>query len=91
VKPETARTASARRSAHVASASAGRPSRARTREPYSRVEVRQSPCTSTTSFARDRVAIRPSSHATPSNALSATTASGANERSSRATRAGSVA
>ena len=86
---ERARVASARRSEKAASASAARPMGFREDEPYSRVNVRQSPCTSTISGVRLRASVRPASTAAPTKGSAATTASGRNSRSWFLTRSGS--
>src|SRR5581483_3939937 len=91
VNDERARWPSACLTAQPASASPTGAAPARRREPYRRVDVRQSPCTSTSSFARERVVRRAISAATASYGLSATITSGSNARSSRATSKGSDA
>ena len=84
VNAETARRWSALRTAQPATRSPTGAIAERTRDPYSRVEVCQSPWTSTTSFTGDRSRRRASSAATPSYGLSATITSGRKSRSSRA-------
>src|SRR5207302_1510409 len=64
---------------------------ARSREPYSRVGARQSPCRSAITAVSTRASRRAASAAAVSWAPWATTASGRNSRSSRAIRAGSPA
>ena len=77
---ETVRTASARRRAAVPSRSTSGPSTRRADEPYSRVAVRQSPCSSTTTLARLPASRRPSMQAAASYGLWASTASGSKSR-----------
>ena len=89
VNGETVRTASARRSAAAATASPSPPTTRREDEPYSRVDVRQSPCTSTMTRAGTRARRRASSAAAPSYGVWQTTACGRKSRSIAAVRHGS--
>jgi hypothetical protein len=82
---ETARTLADRRTPKPAIASASVPSLRRVGEPYSRANVRQSPCSSTITGTP----VRATSAAAASYGLCATIASGRNCRTSRRKRSGS--
>ena len=88
VNVETARVESARRTAASATRSASGVTSRRPREPYRRVNVFQSPWTSTTTFTRRRASVRPSMAAAPRKGSDAKTTSGSNSWISRRRRKG---
>ena len=89
MKLETARVASARRTAWAATASAKGLISRRAGEPYSRENVRQSPCTSTITGTRRRASARPASAAAPRKGSDAKIACGRKLRIWRRSRSGS--
>ena len=91
VKSETVRTSSTCLTAQAAMRSANGLRRRRVREPYNRVAVRQSPCTSRITFARLREKRRAITAEAASCAPWTSTASGSNSRSNLRIRNGSDA